>query len=164
MHTLNRQQRRLMQRTREARPARRTGPDRMNMRLALMPWRIDATWHPLDRIIAQIELHGTVETINGVPCYHDDRDGTWYDAPAAIEGLADFHHIAATRKGWTLDLTPLRKLVAKLRLDSPIFQADIDAVRQCEAVCRRHAAHLTVREAADIIQTVRISVAMERAA
>jgi hypothetical protein len=151
-----------MARIREPRNAR-TQQDRRALKLALTPWKIDAVWAPLERMLARLELDGTVDTAMGKPVLHDDANRGWYEIAPAIEGIAQFHEIAATRHGWQIDLRPLHKLAAKLRHGSPVFAADIAAVRVCADQCKRHAMQMTGREAEDVLQTVRISIQMEQA-
>ena len=158
---MNRALRRLIAHSRP--PRSRPAASRDGTRLAAMPWKIDATWAPLDRVLARIEIDGTVETAKGRPVLYDDANGGWYEMAPAIDGLVDFHRIAAARHGWDLDLRPLEKLAAKLRLSSPLFEADLEAVLACADRCKRLAGRLTLAEAQDILQTVRISIALEGA-
>jgi hypothetical protein len=150
-----------MARIREPRNAR-PQQDRRALKLALTPWKVDAVWAPLERMLARLEIDGTVDTAMGKPVLHDDANRGWYEIAPAIEGIAQFHEIAATRHGWQIDLRPLHKLAAKLRHGSPVFAADIAAVRACADRCKRHAMQMTGREAEDVLQTVRISIQMEQ--
>lgn len=158
---MNRALRRLMSRSREPHGNQRAAVDRRALRLALMPWKVHAVWAPLEQVLARIEIDGTVETAQGRPVLHDDANRGWYEIAPAIEGVAKFHEIAATRHGWAIDLGPLHRIAAKLRYGAPIFASDIAAVRACADVCKRHAMRLTGREAEDILQTVRISIEMD---
>lgn len=158
---MNRALRRLIARSREPRGHQRAVIDRRLLKLALMPWKVAAVWAPLEQVLARIELDGTVETAMGKPVLHDDANSGWYEIAPAVEGIAQFHEIAASRHGWAIDLRPLHQMAAKLRYGTPIFASDISAVRACAETCKRHAMQLTGREAEDILQTVRIGVAME---
>lgn len=158
---MNRAMRRLIARSREPRGHQRAVTDRRLLKLALTPWKVQAVWAPLDQVLSRIELDGTVETAMGKPVLHDDANSGWYEIAPAVEGIAQFHEIAAARHGWAIDLGPLHRIAAKLRYGSPIFASDIAEVRACAETCKRHALQLTGTEAEDILQTVRISAAME---
>lgn len=134
--------------------------DRNELRLAACPWKVDAAWQPLESVLARLEIDGTVETAQGRPVLHDDMTRGWYETAPAIDGLADWHEIAAQRHGWPCDVGPLRRLAAKLRNGSPVFAGDLRAVREAADVLKRQALRLTVAEAMDVLQTIRIGVAM----
>lgn len=159
---MSRAQRRQYERIMRAAPKkRRPAVDRQDLKLATCPWKVDATWRPLDAVLARIEMDGTIEeTARGEAVLYDDANGGWYATVPAIEGLCEFHEIAAARKGWVLDVSPLRKFAAKLKYGSPISERDIEAVKACAAQCRRMALSLTIREASDILTTVRVGIAM----
>lgn len=162
VQTMGRAQRRAFEKAmrRPAKPQRKQA-DRASLTLACSPWKVDATWRPLEAVIARLEMDGTIEeTARGEAVLYDDANGGWYATVPAIEGLCEFHEIAAARKGWVLDVSPLRKFAAKLKYGSPISERDIEAVKACAAQCRRMALSLTIREASDILTTVRVGIAM----
>lgn len=99
-----------------------------------------------------------METAQGRPVLYDAGTNGWYEIAPAIQGVVDFHRIAADRHGWQIDLAPLGKLAKKLEHGSPIFPADVAAVRDCAAQCKRLVGELTLREAQDILRTVRIQI------
>lgn len=150
---------------RRAKPVKQTTTSQRSgdTRLAAVPWRLDAVWSPLEQIIAGIARDGTVETANGSPIFRDNASKDWYETAPVLHGLADFHRIASDRKGWGLDVRPLETFANKLSYGSPIVERDIEAVRACADQCKRMASRLTVREAQDILTTVRIGVELEAA-
>lgn len=152
---------RLQRRAASAKPARRV-ISRNDLKMRTIPWNTHAVWAPLDQIMDRMEIDGTVETAQGRPVLYDAGSGGWYEIAPAIMGVVDFHRIAAERHGWQIDLNPLTKLAKKLEHGSPIFSRDLDAVRATAAICKRHAGELTLREAQDILRTVRIQIEMEK--
>lgn len=58
--------------------------------------------------------------------------------------------------------SPIEKFANKLHAGSPIFEADLVAVRAGIASCKAQAMRLRVSKASDIIQTVRVSAELDR--
>lgn len=164
LESLSRAQRRALSKF-ERRAPRAPRPrtiSRDDLRMATIPWNIDQVWRPLEQILDRMEMDGTVETAQGRPVLYDAGTNGWYEIAPAIVGLVDFHRIAADRHGWDVDLQPLTKLAKKLEHGTPIFAADVAAVRALAANLKRHVGHLTLREAKDILTTVRIQIALEQ--
>lgn len=88
--------------------------------------------------------------------------GGWYDVVAALRGVIDFHQLAAERYGIPAGTAALVKFANKLQLDSPIFEADIAAVRANIESCKRQAMQLRVSQATDLLQTVQVSAELDR--
>lgn len=164
LESLSRAQRRALSRVerRAPRAPRHRTVSRDDLRMATIPWNIDQVWRPLEQIMDRMQIDGTVETAQGRPILYDAGTGGWYEIAPAIEGLIDFHRIAANRHGWQIDLRPLEKLAAKLQHGTPIFEPDLQAVRTLAAQLKRHVGRLTLREAKDILTTVRIQIEIEK--
>lgn len=164
LESLSRAQRRALARVerRAPRAPRHRTVNRDDLRMATIPWNIDQVWRPLEQIMDRMQIDGTVETAQGRPILYDAGTGGWYEIAPAIEGLIDFHRIAGSRHGWQIDLRPLEKLAAKLQHGTPIFEPDLQAVRTLAAQLKRHVGRLTLREAKDILTTVRIQIEMEK--
>ncbi len=128
--------------------------------LRVQPWRVMAVFQPLERVLARLEIDGTVDTDGRQVVFKEGTREDWYDLPAAIRGVAQFHELAG-RHGVTVDVTPLERFANKLEADSPIFERDIAKVRECIDACRQQALRLRVSQAVEILKTVQISAAMD---
>lgn len=128
--------------------------------MAEMPERLHAVFAPLEQLLSRIEETGEIEAARGNPIFHEA--GGWYEVAPAIEGIIQFHRIAEMRTRRKIDLSGLERLAAKLRNGVPLFDTDIERARQCIARCKTHAAPISVAEAADIIDTVRVSMEFDK--
>lgn len=137
-------------------------PITLSPTLAERPEHLHETFRPLDRVLDQIEADGEIETARGYPVFQDDRG--WYEIAPAVEGIVDFHEIIQHRTGRPIDLGPLRTLASRLKNGVLLDLADIKRTRQCIAACKTHAASLTIAEASDILNSIRISWVLEKAA
>lgn len=132
--------------------------------LRTQPWKVLAVFAPLERLLHRIETDGTVDVAGRQIIFREDGEGGWYDLPAAMCGVAEFHDIAARRYGIPADTAALWKLAAKLDAGSPVFESDIAAVRESIVECKRQALSLRVSQANDIIKTIQIAEHLEKAA
>lgn len=125
--------------------------------LKTQPWRILAVFAPIERILHRLEADGTIEVAGRQVVFREDGAGGWYDMPAALRGVAEFHDIAAGRYGIPAETAAMWKFAAKLNAGMPLFEADIAAVRASIASCKAQALRLRVSQAESIIRTVQIS-------
>lgn len=130
--------------------------------LRTQPWRILAVFSPIERVLHRLEADGTVEVAGRQVVFKEDGRGGWYDMVAALRGVIEFHQVATARYGIPADVAPLEKFANKLHAGSPIFEADLVAVRAGIASCKAQAMRLRVSQASDIIQTVRVSAELDR--
>ena len=114
--------------------------------LRVQPWRVMAVFQPLERVLARLEIDGTVDTDGRQVVFTDGTRDDLYDLPAAIRGVAQFHELAG-KHGVAVDVTPLERLANKLEADSPVFEQDIAKVRECIDACRQQALRLRVSQA-----------------
>lgn len=137
---------------------------RADLPLRLIPWNIHGVWAPLDTILSRLEKDGTAEYANGEPVLYDPGTADWHNSAQAIRGIAEFHEVAARRKGWTIDTTPITRFAGLLESDDEITQDDIDAVRACADELRRMSGSLTLREARAYLDETCIHIEMQKAA
>lgn len=130
--------------------------------LRTQPWKILAVFGPIERILHRLESDGTVEVTGRQVVFKEDSTGGWYDVVAALRGVIDFHQLAAERYGIPAETAALVKFANKLQLDSPIFEADIAAVRSDIVSCKQQAMRLRVSEAESILRTVQVSAELDR--
>jgi hypothetical protein len=130
--------------------------------LGTEPWRIAASIDPIEQIIDQIEHTGTVDSARGEVIFRDTGSQDYYSAVPALRGVVEFYETAAARKRWPLELKGIERLWRKLDLSCPLTQGDIDAARADIAEIRRYAPTLTLAEADDLVNTVKISQEFER--
>ena len=130
--------------------------------LATQPWRIASSLEPIETMLEQIERHGTVDSAQGEVIFRDCGSAHYYSMVPALRGVVEMFTIASRRKGWSLDLGALARLAKKLDVACPLQQSDIDAARAAIEGIRRHAPGLTLGEADDLVNTIKIREAMEK--
>ena len=130
--------------------------------LRTQPWKILAVFSPIEQILNRLESEGTVDVAGRQVVFKEDMRGGWYDAVAALRGVIEFHQLAESRHGHHANVDALIKFANKLEADSPIFEADLGQVRDCIASCKRQAMQLRVSQATDIVQTIQISMRLEK--
>jgi hypothetical protein len=130
--------------------------------LRCCPWRVFAVFAPIERILSRLEIDGTVEVAGRQVVFKEDSKGGWYDAPAALRGVAEFHDIAASRYHIPANTDPLWKFAAKLDAGMPLFEADIIGVRASIESCKQQAMRLRVSEAESILRTVQIGEQLDK--
>jgi hypothetical protein len=108
-----------------------------------------------------VEADGTVDAAGGVPVFCESSNGGWYELGAALQGVIEFHVIARDRYGYAVDLAGLDRLRNKLDLGAPLFDDDLIAAKRAIVSCKQQAGRLRVSQAVDIVDTVRISMALE---
>lgn len=117
---------------------------------------------PIERILHRLETDGTVDVAGRQVVFYEDGNAGWYDAVAALRGVIQFHELAASRHNLPIDLASLHKFANKLDTGTPIFEADIQAVRACISECKRQALQLRDSQATDIVQAIQISMEMDK--
>lgn len=133
--------------------------------LRTQPWKVQSVFDPLERVLHRMEADSTVDTNGRQIVFHVDgkRGGRgWYDLVAALAGVIEFHQIAASRYGLPCDVDGLVRFATKLDVGSPIFEADVTAVRESIASCKAQAMNLRVSQAESLVNTVKISMEMDR--
>lgn len=130
--------------------------------LRLQPWKILAVFAPIERILHRLKADGTVDVAGRQIVFKEDGAGGWYDMPAALRGVIEFHRLAAERYGIPAETAGMHKFANKLQLGSPIFEADIAAVRADIDSCKRQAMQLRVSQADSIIRSVQISAEFDK--
>ena len=144
-------------------PARQTKANPDNVRLKAMPWKVAEVFRPLETIISQIEREGTVEACQGRPVFKEESRGGWYEFVPALEGVIDFHQLAAARKGITIDCTDLTKFARKLDAGMPLTTTDTTKARAVIDTLKTFALnHLTLGEAKTNLRDVRIKFELEQ--
>jgi hypothetical protein len=132
--------------------------------LRTQPWRMIMVFGPIERILHGLETDGTVEVAGPHVVFKEDGRGGWYGAVAALRGVIEFHQLAQARYGLPVDVEALIKFANKLEAGSPIFEGDVAQARACIASCKRQAGPLRISQANDIVQTVQISMLLEKGA
>jgi hypothetical protein len=136
-------------------------PRQFDPMLRTQPWKIYSVFDPIERVLHRMESEGTIDAAGGVAVFHEDSKGGWYEIVPAIEGIIEFHQIAQSRYGLPCDISGLSRLAKKLDHSAPIFPADIAAARASINSCKQQAMTLRQSQATDIIETVRISMALD---
>lgn len=137
---------------------RRTKPDPL---LRTQPWKVHDVFSPIERVLHRIEADGTVDAAGATIVFREESRGGWYDLVAALTGVIEFHQLATIRYGIPCDVAPMVRFATKLEHGAQLFQADVDSVRRAIDCCKAQALQLRVSQANDIVNTVRISMAMD---
>jgi hypothetical protein len=121
----------------------------------------DLVLRPLQQIIDQIEMHGTVDVDGrGTPQFLAG-DGRWYEAAPAIEGVIWHFEMMATRHNLALPLDGLRELHIALKYLVPIQQSTLIKLRSDMPRLQRAMASGDPEDQIDILQQTRIKAEME---
>jgi len=132
------------------------------IKLAMQPWKISTVFDPLDRILHRLEADCTIDAAQGRPVFYEDSRGGWYDTVEALRGVIDFHQLAESRHGIAADVDGLIRFANKLNAAAPLFESDLAQVRASIDSCKRQALRLTLDEAHDIVQTIRIGMELDQ--
>lgn len=130
--------------------------------LRTQPWKVLSVFMPIEQVLARMESSGTIDAAGGVPIFQEDGKGGWYEIVPALQGVIEFHQVALSRYGLPVDIAGLERLCNKLDLGAPIFQNDVDSAHRSIDSCKRQAMHLRVSQASSIVETVRISMELDR--
>ena len=126
------------------------------------PWRAMAVLSPLEAVIKRLERDGTVDAIGKQIVFTEASRGDRYDLPAAMRGVVDFHKLARDKYGLPVECEAIEKLANKLDAGSPVFEADLAAVKRAIESCRQQAYCLRVSQAIYLLDAVRIGAELER--
>jgi len=132
-------------------------------KLSSQPWKVSMVFDPIEQILHRMQADGTIDCAQGRPVFREDGRGGWYDLVAALRGVIEFHQLAEARHGIAAEVDGMIRLANKLHLSAPIFEEDIAATRANIETCKHQALRLTVDEASDIVRTIQISMALDRA-
>lgn len=135
---------------------------RIDPLLRTVPWRVAAVFAPLERILHRLEADGTVEESGRQIVFKEDSKGEWYDLPAALRGIVEFHRLAASRHQIPAEVDAMERFANKLELGSPVFEQDLVDVRKNIDSCKAQALQLRVSQADSIIKTVQIGAEIDR--
>lgn len=130
--------------------------------LRCQPWKIAMVFGPIERILHRLEADGTIEAAGSKIVFYEDGNSGWYDMIAALRGIIEFHQIAAARHQLPATVESLIRFANKLEAGSPIFESDLAAVRANIESCKQQAMKLRVSQATDVLQTIRISMEMDK--
>lgn len=146
------------------REARRRVSREVERRDINMLVKVDYVLAPLESIIAQIELRGTVDVSDaGVPIFRDPFSNHWYQTAPAVAGIVEFFDQWGIRNQKPVPLTPLRQLHARLEYVMPIDQAMLDEVKALMPALRRVAGLMTQAEAKSLLLGSQVKAEMEEA-
>ncbi|MGT2507885.1 hypothetical protein [Cupriavidus basilensis] len=132
-------------------------------KLRAEPWKVEAVFGPLERILDAIDRDGCVTaTKDGVPVFQDCNDGDWYEMAPAIEGVVAAYEIHAKRQARELPLQPLKRLVMMLRYAMPLQQSDVDAARASIATLRHESMEMRADYARDLVRTTQVRIELDK--
>lgn len=119
---------------------------------------------PLEAMLDQIEVKGTVDVDgNGNPVFRDG-DGEWYGAAGGIEGLVWHLEMHETRHHVELPLDGMRELVIAFRYCAPVQPSTMRKVREAMPIVSKALAMADRDDQIDLLQQTKIKDVMERMA
>lgn len=119
---------------------------------------------PLEDWLRQIEIHETVDSVQGEAILRSHGDGFAYPAAGAVDGIADFFEMWATRHGKTLDVSALRQVAVRLANSAPIDHPLMERVKTLLPTLRRIGALMNCDDAEDLIRQTQIKAELEAGA
>lgn len=119
---------------------------------------------PLEDWLRQIEIHETVDSVQGEAILRSHGDGFAYPAAGAVDGVADFFEMWATRHGKTLDVSALRQVAVRLANGAPIDHPLMERVKALLPTLRRIGALMNRDDAEDLIRQTQIKAELEAGA
>jgi hypothetical protein len=126
------------------------------------PWQSYRTFSLIDQILTQIErTEHSDATPQGEVIFQPLGTFDLVKVGPAIEGFAETFEIYARRTGRDIDTSPLHRFVTKITHNSPLFQSDIDATRECARRLTAIANSLTRQEAANLVRDAQTKFEIE---
>ncbi|WP_241134073.1 hypothetical protein [Achromobacter insuavis] len=119
---------------------------------------------PLEDWLRQIEIHETVDSVQGEAILRSHGDGFAYPAAGAVDGVADFFEMWATRHRKTLDVSALRQVAVRLANGAPIDHPLMERVKALLPTLRRIGALMNRDDAEDLIRQTQIKAELEAGA
>lgn len=119
---------------------------------------------PLEDWLRQIEIHETVDSVQGEAILRSHGDGFAYPAAGAVDGVADFFEMWATRHSKTLDVSALRQVAVRLANGAPIDHPLMERVKALLPTLRRIGALMNCDDAEDLIRQTQIKAELEAGA
>lgn len=135
---------------------------RIDPLLRTVPWRVAAVFSLLERVLHRLEADGTVEASGRQIVFKEDSKGGWYDLPAALRGVVEFHRLAESRHQLPVEVDAMERFANKLEFGSPLFEQDLVDVRANINSCKDQALRLRTSQADAIIRTVQIGAEIDR--
>lgn len=111
---------------------------------------------PLQQIVNQLDLHGTVDTDSKGVAQFMATDGRWYESAPAIEGVIWHFEMMCTRHGLVLPLDGLRELHIALKYIVPIQNSTMVKLRAALPVLQRAMGLADRQDQIDLLQQTRI--------
>lgn len=94
--------------------------------------------------------------------FKKDSKGGWYDLPAALLGVIEFHRLAESRHQLLVEIDAIERFANKLEFGAPVFEQDLADVHKNIASCKAQALRLRVSQADAIVRTVQVGAENDR--
>lgn len=119
---------------------------------------------PVEAIINQIGLDGTVNVDRfGTPQFMA-TDGIWYATAPALEGLVYHLEMLSARRSIELPIEPIRQLRIAMEYSVPVTGSLLDKLKAALPVIRHTLSFADPDEQLDILRSAQIRYEMERLA
>jgi hypothetical protein len=147
------------------REARRRVSREIEKRSINMLVKADYVLAPLEAVLMQMELRGTVDVdATGTPVFRDPFGSHWYATAPAIAGIVEFVDQWGIRNQKPVPLAPLRQLHARLDYVMPVDQAMLDEVKALMPALRRIAGLMDPKEAESLLLGSQVKAELDEAA
>lgn len=144
---MNRKMRRAISRMKQPKPAKHVAKGNMLIAGYRVPY-------PIEAIITRLDIDGTIDAIQGMPVYYDGEDT--YEVVPALNGLADWIELSASKVGVHIDTDPLHELRKCLEFDMPVTEKKLNAVKSSLPKLRAFLSRLPADIALSNLTTVQI--------
>lgn len=128
--------------------------DHGSLTMAQMPWRMRATFGPVEDLLTALETTGDIDADKDGAVYRAPSGHAWYNLAGAIEGFAEFYDAHARISGRDVPTQSLHQLANKFSYGVMIFQSDVDAVRRDLAILKQETLPMTEHYTTTIIQSM----------
>jgi len=130
--------------------------------MRLQPWKLDAAFEPLERVLDQIEAGVELEVSeDGELMYHAAGRDRRYHLVDSIRGFAEAYDIARMRAVDCPSTAAIHRFVDIVEQGEALAVEDIRACRQSVAALRHYSAQLSSAALTDITRTAMLKFSME---
>ena len=116
--------------------------------------RMSAVLSPVEEMLREIEDNGTVDEVEGVPCFQVFKDGVYYETHLAIISVTDLFEHWAKMKGMELKTEKLNYLARCLKHEREFDLETVQEARRELSTIQAKASRMTYAEGQALLRWV----------
>ncbi|MCY1549204.1 hypothetical protein D9M68_853620 [compost metagenome] len=156
---------RKMGRTKKPRKAYRPRGVMPQGTLRLQPWKLNASFEPLERLLDQIERGAALDVSDdGIVTYYAPDVGRTYHLVDSVRGLAETYDIARLRGPACPGTEALHRFADKVEREEALTVDDIQACRSSLTELRRFTANMPISQMTDLVNTAVMKFSLDEVA